>query len=55
MEDGKKFRTGVDGQPKPQDVGVAPESRPQFVQLDIRKLEMTENVLVQALGVQPCA
>jgi hypothetical protein len=55
MEDGKKLRTWVDGQPQPQDVGVAAESRPQFVQLEIGKLEMTEKVLVEALGMQPSA
>jgi hypothetical protein len=55
MEEGKKLRTLVECQPQPQDVGVAAESRPQFVQLEIRKLEMTEKVLVEALGMQPSA
>jgi hypothetical protein len=53
MQDRKDLRTGVDGQPQPQDVGVAAQPRPQFVQLDIRKLEMTEKVRVKALSVLP--
>ena len=46
MEDGKNLRTEVDGQPQPQDLFGAAQSRPQFVQLDIPKLEKTEKVLV---------
>ena len=55
MEDGKDLRTGIDCQPQPQDVCVAAEPGAQFVQLDIRKLEMTEKVLVEALSVLPSA
>jgi hypothetical protein len=55
MQDGKNLRTGVNRQPQPQHVCVAAEPRPQFVQLDIRKVEMTEKVLVEALSVVPSA
>src|SRR6266566_3332079 len=55
MEDGKNLRTGVDGQPQPQDVCVAAEPGAQFVQLEIRKLEMTEKVLVEGVSVFPSA
>jgi hypothetical protein len=32
---------------------VAVQPRPQLVQLEIGKLEVTENMLVEALSVQP--
>jgi hypothetical protein len=51
VQDRKNLRTGVDGQPQPQDVGVAAQPRPQLIQLEIGKLEVTENVFVQGLGV----
>ena len=53
MQDRKDLRTGVDDQPQPQDVTVAAQPRPQLVQLEIGKLEVTENMLVEALSVQP--
>ncbi len=55
MEGRKYLRSGVDGQPQPQDVSVAAQPRPQFVQLEIGKLEMTEKVLVERLSVLPSA
>jgi hypothetical protein len=51
MQDRKDLRTGVDGQPQPQDVAVAAQPRPQLIQLEIGKVEVTENVFVQGLGV----
>src|SRR5260370_1379570 len=51
MQDRKDLRTGVDGQPQPQDVGVAAQPRPQLVQLAIGKLELTEKRLMQGLSV----
>ncbi len=41
--------------PQPQDVCVAAEPGAQFVQLEIRKLEMTEKVLVEGVSVFPSA
>jgi hypothetical protein len=55
MEDRKNLRSGVDGQPQPQDVGVAAQPGAQFVQLEIGKLEMTEKVLVEGVSVLPSA
>jgi hypothetical protein len=55
MQDRKDFRTGVDGQPQPQDAAVAPQPRPQLIQLEIGKLEVTENVFVQGLSVRALA
>jgi hypothetical protein len=51
MQHRKDLRTGFDGQPQPQDVGVAAQPRPQLIQLEIGKLEVTENVFVQGLCV----
>ena len=55
MQDRKDLRTGVDGQPQPQDVGAAAQPRPQLIQLEIGKLEVTEKVFVQGLSVLPRA
>jgi hypothetical protein len=51
MQDRKKLRTGVDDQPQPQDVGMAAQPRPQLIQRERGKLELTENVFVQGLGM----
>ena len=50
MEHRKNLGAGGDGQPQPQDVGVAAQPRPQLIQLEIGKPEVTENVFVQGLG-----
>jgi hypothetical protein len=55
MQDRKNLCTGVDGQPQPQYLLGAARPRPQFVQLERGKLEMTEKVLVKALCVLPSA
>jgi len=55
MEDRENLRTRVDRQPQPQDVFVAAEPGAQFDQLDIRKLEVAEKVLVEGLSVLPSA
>jgi len=55
MEDRNDLCKGVDGQPEPQHLLGAAQSRPQFVQLEVGKLEMTEKVLVKALSVLPSA
>jgi len=53
LEHGKNFRTGVDDQPQPQHLRMAAEPGSQFIQLEIGKLEMTENVVVQGLSMSP--
>ena len=55
MQDGKSFRTGIAGQPEPQDLCGAAQPGAPFVQLDIRQLELTEKMRVQAVRVLPCA
>ena len=51
----KKLRAGIDGQPEPQHLCGAAQPRAQFVQLEMRKPEMTEEVFVQDLCMFPCA
>jgi hypothetical protein len=51
MQDRKDLRTGVDGQPQPQDVGVAAQPRPQLVQLEVLEVQMAEEALVQRVRV----
>ena len=41
----------VDGQPQPQDVGVAAEPGAQFVQLQMREVELAEEAFVQGVCV----
>ncbi len=53
MEDRKNFRTGVDCQPQPQDVSSVVQPCPQFVQLEIWKLETAEESFVQGLCMLP--
>ena|SRR5216683_4409268 len=55
MEDGENLRTWVDRQPEPQYLFGAAQPGTQFVQLEIRKLEVAEKVLVEALSVLPSA
>src|SRR5713226_10347979 len=55
MEDGENLRTWVDRQPEPQYLFGATQPGTQFVQLEIRKLEVAEKVLVEALSVLPSA
>ena len=51
MQDRKDLRTGVDGQPQPQDVGVPAQPGAQLVQLQVWEVEMAEEALVQGLRV----
>jgi hypothetical protein len=47
----KKFCARIDGQPQPEDLFGAAQSGSQFVQLQVRELEVAEIVLVQCLSV----
>jgi hypothetical protein len=51
IEHGKKLREGIDGQPQPQHLLIAAQPGAQFVQLEVRELEMAEEALVQGLRV----
>ena len=49
---GRSARAGVDGQPQPQHVLRAVQPGSQFIQLEVRELEMAEEALVQDLCVR---
>ena len=51
MEHGKNLRAGIDGQPEPEHLCGAAQPGSQFVQLEVRELEMAEGALVQGLCV----
>jgi hypothetical protein len=51
MEDGKNLCGGVDGQPQPQHLCGAAQPGAQFVQLQVRELEVAEGAFVQGLSV----
>jgi hypothetical protein len=53
MEHGNQLGAGIDGEPEPQHLFGAAQPCAQFIQLEIRKLEMTEKVLVEALSMLP--
>ena len=49
MEHGKNLREGIDGQPQPEDLCGATQPGSQFVQLEVREVQMAEEALVQGL------
>jgi len=49
LKHGKNLRAGVDGQPQPENLFVAAQPGSQFIQLEVRELEITEGALVQGL------
>ena len=51
VEDGNDLREGVDGQPQPQHVCGAAQPGAQFVQLQVRELEVGEAAPLQCLSV----
>lgn len=55
MEHRNKLGAGVDGQPEPQDLLGIAQPGAQFIQLEVRELEMGEGALVQGLRVLTCA
>ena len=51
LEDGKKLGAGIDGKPEPERLFGAAEAGAQFVQLEVREVEMEEEPLVQSVCV----
>ncbi len=51
VEDRNGLCQGVDGQPQPQHLRGAAEPCSQFIQLQVRELEVEERVLMQRLSV----
>jgi hypothetical protein len=51
IEDRKNLRSWVDGQPEPQNLFGSAQSGAQFVQLQVREVQMAEEALVQGVCV----
>ena len=50
----KKLRARIDGQPEPQHLCGAAQPGAQFVQLQVREVQMAEEALVQGMRVLAC-
>jgi len=50
----KNLGAGIDGQPEPEDLFGAVEPGAEFVQLQVREVEMAEEALVQGVRVPAC-
>ncbi len=55
IEDGKKFGARVDGQPEPAYLSGAAQAGAQFIQLQMRDLELTKEAFVHGLCMLACA
>jgi hypothetical protein len=55
VEHRKKLRAGVDDQPEPEYLFGATQSGSQFIQLEVREVEIGEEVLMQRLSMLPSA
>jgi hypothetical protein len=55
LKHGKNLGAGINGQPEPQHLRMAAEPGAQFVQLQVRELEMAEGAFVQDLCMFPSA
>ena len=51
---GRIARERIDGQPQPEHLGGAAQPGAQFVQLEVREVEMAEEALVQGLCMPAC-
>jgi hypothetical protein len=51
LKHGKNLGAGINGQPEPEHLRMAAEPGAQFVQLQVRELEMAEGAFVQDLCV----
>jgi hypothetical protein len=54
MKDRKKFREGIDGEPKPEHLSMMTEPCSQFIQLQVWEPQMAEAAFVQELRVLTC-
>jgi hypothetical protein len=55
IKHGQKLRAGVDGQPEPEHLSGAAQPSAQFIQLQMRELEMAKESFVQGLCMFPSA
>jgi hypothetical protein len=54
LEDGKNLGAGINGQPEPEHLFGTAQAGAQFVQLQVREVEMEEEALVQRVRVYIC-
>ena len=54
-ENGKKLGARIDNQPQPQHLCCAAQSGSNFVQLQVRNMQVAEGVLMEELSVFACA
>ncbi len=55
LEDGKNLRERIDGQPQPEYLCGAAQSDSNFVQLQVREVQVVEGSLMEELSVLACA
>ena len=55
LEDGKKLRARIDGQPQPQHLFGTAQPSAQFVQLEVGEPELTEGAFVEGLSMPTSA
>jgi hypothetical protein len=51
MENGKKLGAGVDGEPEPEYLFGTAQPGAQFIQLEVREVEVAEGAFVQGLSM----
>jgi len=54
LEDGKNLGAGINSQPQPQDLCGAAQPGSQFVQLQVREVQVAEAALVQGVCMPAC-
>jgi hypothetical protein len=54
MQHGQKLCAGVDGQPQPEHLGGAAKPCANFIQLEVRNVQVAEGVLMEELSVLAC-
>ena len=54
LEDGKNLGAGIDGQPDPEHLGGAAQPGANFIQLQVREVQVAEGALMEELSVLAC-
>ena len=55
LKHGKNLRQGINGQPEPEHLCGAAQPGAEFVQLEVRDVEVAEGALMEDLSVPACA
>jgi hypothetical protein len=54
LEHRNALSEGIDSHPEPEHLGVTTQARSQFIQMQVRDLQMAKGALLQGLGMRPC-